>query len=142
LWLAFSQLAPVLPIGQILQMGTASQLPKASVDAYKAPFPGEPYKAGARIFPALVPVKPDDPATPANREAWVALEQFDKPFLTAFGDSDPVTRGADRIFQQRVPGARGQRHTIIHGAGHFIQEDKGEELAQVVLDFIAGADIL
>jgi haloalkane dehalogenase len=140
LWLAFSQLVPVLPIGQILQMGTGSQLPKAVVDAYKAPFPGEAYKAGARIFPALVPNRPDDPAAPANREAWAALQQFDKPFLTAFGDSDPVMRGADRPFQQRVPGAQGQPHTIINGAGHFIQEDKGEELARVVLGFIAGAD--
>jgi haloalkane dehalogenase len=139
-WLKFSQLVPVLPVGQILQTGTVSRLPKPVRDAYAAPFPSEVFKAGARAFPALVPIKPDDPAAPANRKAWEALRQFEKPFLTAFGDSDPITGGADRIFQRLVPGARGQAHTTVNDAGHFIQEDKGEELAQIVLDFIAGTD--
>jgi haloalkane dehalogenase len=138
-WLMFSQRAPMLPIGTILQMGTKTQLGKEVLDAYKAPFPGEAYKAGARIFPALVPVHPDDPAAPANRKAWRSLMRFDKPFLTAFGDSDPVTRGGERAFQRLVPGAKGQPHTVIQGAGHFVQEDKGEELAQIVLDFMPAA---
>jgi haloalkane dehalogenase len=136
-WLAFSQRVPTLPIGRILQMGTATELAKETLDAYTAPFPSEVYKAGARVFPALVPITPDDPATPANRKAWEALERFEKPFLTAFGDSDPIMQGADRVFQERVPGAQGQAHTIIKGAGHFIQEDKGEELAQIILNFMA-----
>jgi haloalkane dehalogenase len=140
-WLAFSQWVPLLPIGQILQMGTQTRLSRATIDAYKAPFPGEVYKAGARVFPALVPTRPDDPAAPANRAAWEALQQFEKPFLTAFGDSDPIMRGADLVFQDRIPGAQGQPHTTIRGAGHFIQEDKGEELAQVVLDFIVANDV-
>jgi haloalkane dehalogenase len=140
-WLAFSQSVPMLPIGQILQRGTVSRLPRPVCDAYVAPFPNEAYKAGARVFPALVPIAPDDPAAPANRMAWEALRKFEKPFLTAFGDSDPITGGANRLFQQRVPGAQGQAHTTVRGAGHFIQEDKGEELAQIVLDFIAGKGI-
>lgn len=139
-WLTFSQRVPVLPIRTILQMGTKTQLGKEALEAYNAPFPGEAYKAGARVFPTLVPAAPDDPAAPANRKAWKSLMRFDKPFLTAFGDSDPVTRGGERAFQKLVRGAKGQPHTIITGAGHFIQEDRGEELAGVVLDFMAATD--
>jgi len=104
--------------------------------AYDAPFPDEAYKEGARIFPSLVPASPDDPAAPANRAAWEVLKAFDRPFLTAFGDSDPITRGAELVFQERIPGARGQSHRVIAGGGHFIQEDCGEELARVVVEFI------
>jgi haloalkane dehalogenase len=139
-WLTFSQRVPVLPIRTILQMGTKTQLGKEALEAYNAPFPGEAYKAGARVFPTLVPITPDDPAAPANRKAWKSLMRFDKPFLTAFGDSDPVTRDGERAFQRLVRGAKGQPHTTIEGAGHFIQEDKGAELAGVVLDFMAAAD--
>jgi haloalkane dehalogenase len=135
-WRAFSQRAPALPIGRILQMGTVSQLSRETLAAYVAPFPNEAYKACARIFPALVPTRPDDPAGPANRKAWKALMRFEKPFLTAFGDSDPVTRGGERAFKRLVPGAKGQPHTTIQEAGHFIQEDQGEQLAQVVIDFM------
>ena len=107
------------------------------VAAYDAPFPDETYKAGARQFPLLVPIAPDDPAAAANRAAWQGLERFEKPFLTAFSDGDPVTRGGEVPLQQRIPGARGQRHTTIAGGGHFLQEDCGEQLAKVVIDFIA-----
>jgi haloalkane dehalogenase len=136
-WLTFSQKSPVLPIGRILQMGTQAALSKETLAAYEAPFPSEAYKAAARIFPALVPATPDDPATLANRQAWRSLHKFGKPFLTAFGDSDPISRGGDIYFQEQVPGAAGQAHKTIPGAGHFIQEDKGEHLAKVTLDFIA-----
>jgi haloalkane dehalogenase len=135
-WLFFSQKVPRLPIGRILQQGTKTKLPKEVITAYQAPFPDDSYKAGARIFPALVPLTPDDPATEANRRAWKSLLRFEKPFLTAFSDSDPITRGGDAPFQERVPGARSQPHTTIQGAGHFLQEDKGRELARVVLDFM------
>jgi haloalkane dehalogenase len=84
-----------------------------------------------------VPATPDDPAADANRAAWEVLKGFDKPFLTAFGDSDPITRGADALLQMLIPGAQGQPHTTVEGGGHFIQEDKGEELAQIVVDFVA-----
>jgi haloalkane dehalogenase len=107
------------------------------VAAYNAPFPDDTYKAGARIFPTLVPSDPNDPAAPANRAAWEILGAWTKPFLTAFGDSDAITRGSDRHFQERIPGAAGQAHTTIAGGGHFIQEDKGEELARITNEFIA-----
>lgn len=135
-WQAFSQTVPILPIGKILQMGTVTVLDERTLRAYNAPFPSEAYKAGARVFPALVPTRPDDPAAPANRKAWEALTKFEKPFLTAFSDGDPITRDFERCFHRRVPGARGQPHTTIREAGHFLQEDKGEELARVVLDFM------
>jgi haloalkane dehalogenase len=136
-WLAFSQKVPILPIGRIIQAGTQRPVDKVVLAAYNAPFPSEAYKAGARIFPTLVPITPDNPASPANRKAWEALARFDKPFLTAFSDGDPIMRGGERIFQQRAPGARGQAHTTIRGAGHFLQEDAGEELARVTLEFMA-----
>jgi len=136
-WQAFSQSAEVLPVGKIVQTGCARGLAPEVVAAYDAPFPDESYKAGARQFPLLVPTRPDDPASEANRAAWRALERFDRPFLTAFGDSDPVTKGADRLFQQRIPGAAGQPHVTLARAGHFLQEDAGEELARVLVDFVA-----
>jgi haloalkane dehalogenase len=104
--------------------------------AYDAPFPDESYKAGSRQFPLLVPVSPDDPAAIANQKAWVALKKFEKPFLIAFSDGDPITGGLKDVFLQ-VPGTKGQPHTTIEGAGHFLQEDKGEVLADVVNDFVA-----
>ena len=107
------------------------------IAAYDAPFPDDRYKAAARQFPMLVPTSPDDPAAVPNRKAWDVLRRWRKPFLTAFSDSDPITRGADGLLQQSIPGCSGQPHTTIVGAGHFLQEDKGEELARVVVDFIA-----
>ncbi len=136
-WQKFSQESPVFDIGRLVQAATKTELPDDVVAAYDAPFPDDSYKAGARKFPALVPTSPDDPAAAANRKAWEVLEKWDKPFLTAFSDSDPVTAGGDRVFQSRVPGTKDQPHTTITGAGHFLQEDKGEELGKVVVDFIA-----
>jgi haloalkane dehalogenase len=136
-WREFSQKVPVFPAGRILQGGTATELPDAVVAAYDAPFPDESYKSGARQFPLLVPISPDDPAAPANRAAWRALERFEKPFLTAFSDQDPITRGGDGALRERIPGARGQQHVTIAGGGHFVQEDCGEELARVVIEFVA-----
>ena len=104
--------------------------------AWAAPFPVEEYMAGARQFPSRVPILPDDPAIPANRAAWQALESFDKPFLTAYSDSDPVTKGREKRFIQSVPGAAGRDHVMIQGAGHFLQDDAGPELAQAVIDFV------
>jgi haloalkane dehalogenase len=135
-WQKFSQEVPELPIGQIIQMGCVTTLPPEVIAAYEAPFPDERYKAGARQFPLLVPTRPDDPASEPNRKAWQALRRWKKPFLTAFSDQDPITRGADLLLQSLIPGAAGQPHTTIQGAGHFLQEDKGEELARVVVDFV------
>jgi len=135
-WRKFSIEVPVFEVGAIIAGGCQNQLSDAVVAAYNAPFPDDTYKAGARIFPSLVPIVPDDPASPANRKAWEVFSNFDKPFLTAFSDGDPITRGGERIFQKRVPGAKGQPHTTIAGGGHFLQEDCGEKLAAVVVDFI------
>ena len=135
-WREFSQTVPVFPTGQIVAKGTVKSLSAAEQAAYDAPFPDESFKAGARAFPALVPASPDDPAAEPNRQAWASLMQFDKPFLTAFSDSDPITRGADAVLQKLIPGSKGQNHTTLVGGGHFLQEDCGEELAQVVVDFI------
>ena len=135
-WQQFSQTSPVFEIGRIINNGTTTDLPAEVVAAYNAPFPDDTYKAGARKFPALVPTRPDDPASAPNREAWKVLDRWQKPFLTAFGDSDPITRNADKAFQARVPGTKGQPHTTIAGGGHFIQEDRGEQLAGVAVDFM------
>jgi haloalkane dehalogenase len=136
-WQKFSQTTPVFDIGRIIQSGAITGLSDHEVLAYNAPFPDDSFKAGARIFPLLVPTSPDDPAAPANRRAWEVLKKWEKPFLTAFSDSDPVTRGGERLLQKLIPGAQGQPHVTIIGGGHFLQEDKGEELANVVVDFIA-----
>jgi haloalkane dehalogenase len=136
-WQQFSQSVPEMRIGRIVQGGCATPLAPEVVAAYDAPFPDESYRAGARAFPTLVPTRPDDPASAANRRAWEVLRRWEKPFLTAFSDGDAITRGADRLFQQLIPGAADQPHTTIKGAGHFLQEDRGEELAGVVVDFIA-----
>jgi len=104
--------------------------------AYAAPFPSEEYMQGARQFPSLVPIIPDNPAIPANRAAWAVFAEFDKPFLTAFSDSDPVTKGGEKRFIEVVPGAAGQKHTIIKGGGHFLQDDVADELSAVVIEFI------
>jgi len=136
-WRQFATTSPVLDIGRVIQAGTTTQLPGEIVAAYNAPFPDDSYQAGARAFPALVPISPDDPAAPANRKAWEVLDRWEKPFLCAFSDSDPITRGGDKAFQARVPGTRGQPHTTIAGGGHFLQEDKGEELARVIVDWLA-----
>jgi haloalkane dehalogenase len=138
-WQQFSQTVPELPVGRIVAGGCARPVAPEVVAGYDAPFPDERYKAGARQFPLLVPTRPDDPASAANRAAWDRLRTFDKPFLCAFADSDPVTRGADARLQAAIPGAAGQPHTTVAKAGHFIQEDAGDELARIVAAFVTGA---
>ncbi|CCH56013.1 haloalkane dehalogenase [Fibrisoma limi BUZ 3] len=135
-WQQFSQTVPELPIGFIVSGGCVNKLPAEVIAAYDAPFPDESYKTAARVFPKLVPTSPGDPAAAANGAAWQTLKQWQKPFLTAFGDKDPITAGADRILQALIPGAKNQPHTTLTGGGHFIQEDKGEEWAQLIVQFI------
>ncbi len=137
-WQAFARWTPRFPVGRLVQAGTQTRLPPEVVAAYEAPFPAERYKAGARTLPALVPTRASDPANEANRRAWEALRAWGRPFLTAFGDRDAFFRGIDRLLQRTVPGAAGQPHTTLHGAGHFIQEDAGEELGKVVAAWLAG----
>jgi haloalkane dehalogenase len=140
-WQRFSQEAEDFPIGQIVKGGCRTDLPTEVVAAYDAPFPDDSYKAGARVFPTLVPTRPDDPAADANRAAWTVLESWRKPFLTAFSDEDPITAGGHAVFQRRVPGARGRQHVTIEGGGHFLQEDRGPELAEVIVDFVRSTTV-
>ena len=135
-WQRFSQEVEVFPTGFIVNSGCGTDLLPEVQAAYDAPFPDESFKAGARAFPMLVPSSPDDPAHDANVAAWAGLATFPRPFLTAFGDSDPITKGSDRALQERIAGAKGQPHTTIVGGGHFLQEDRGEDLARVVAAFV------
>jgi len=136
-WQQFSQEAPTFPVGGIVDGGTVSDLAPEVIAAYDAPFPSEEYLAGPRVLPSLVPTAPDDPAAPANKAAWEALARFERPLLTAFSDGDPITAGGERIFHRTVPGAQGREHVTITGGGHFLQEDRGPELAAVVADLVA-----
>ena len=136
-WQRFSQEVDEFPTGVIVKGGCVTEISDEVRAAYDAPFPDETFKSGARQFPMLVPSRPDDPAHDANVAAWVGLAAFDRPFLCAFSDSDPITKGADRNLKERIAGAQGQPHTTIVGGGHFLQEDRGEELARVVVDFVA-----
>jgi haloalkane dehalogenase len=136
-WQKFSQETPDFPVGKIVSGGTAGGLDPAVVAAYDAPFPDDRFKAGARIFPTLVPTSADDPSSPDNERAWAVLSEFEKPFILAYSDSDPITKGGDAPFLAKVPGAQGRAHTTIEGGGHFLQEDKPHEVAQVILAAIA-----
>lgn len=133
-WRAFSQHSTGFNIGKVIDMGTVEPLSEKVLEAYNAPFPSEEYKAGARIFPALVPIEPEDPESIKNLKSWERLKSWDKPFLTVFGDEDNIMIGAEKILQNVVPGAKGQNHKILN-AGHFIQEEKGEELAELIIEF-------
>ncbi len=136
-WQHYSQTVENFHVGGIIKGGCVAPLAPEVIEAYNAPFPDDSYKAGARQFPLLVPTRPDDPAAEPNRNAWAVLRQWTKPLLTTFSDGDAVTRGGEKVFQKLVPGAANQPHVIIAGGGHFLQEDKGEELAQIIVDFIA-----
>lgn len=135
-WQEFARTTEHFPVGAIINGGCTTTLPPEVIAAYDAPFPDDSYTAGARAMPALVPTSFDDPGAVDNREAWKVLETFDRPVLCAFSDSDPITKGGDKPFRERIPGAAGQAHTTIEGAGHFLQEDRGPELAAVLLDFV------
>ncbi|QBF33082.1 haloalkane dehalogenase [Thalassococcus sp. S3] len=138
-WKAFSQQVPEFPAGRIVYGGTTKKISDKEIAAYDAPYPDERYKEGARQFPTLVPSHPDDPASAPNRAAWEVLSEFEKPWLTAFGADDKIMAGVDQVFQKRIPGAAGQPHTVLPDAGHFLQEDVGPELAEVVNRFIAAS---
>ena len=135
-WQYFSQDTPVFNASKIVKSSCVNKISNEVQKAYDAPFPDETFKAGARRFPMLVPTSPNDPSSQPNREAWEKLKNWHKPFLTAFSDSDPITKGGDILFQKLIPGCKGISHKTIVGAGHFLQEDKGPELAQLIVDFI------
>jgi haloalkane dehalogenase len=138
-WRNFAAQVPDMDIGRVIVSGTihGDQMSSDVVAAYDSPFPDAIYKARAMAFPLLVPVTPDDPASPAMRQARERLAQWRKPALVMFSDGDPITRGADRFFRALIPSAKDQPEITIHDAGHFLQEDKGEEIAQHILEFLA-----
>jgi haloalkane dehalogenase len=134
-WRRFSQEVPEFAVGHIVNGGCLRDLTEDEIRAYDAPFPDERHKAGPRQMPILVPASPDDVESSANRAAWTRLRRWERPFLCAYSDGDPITRGADRLFLERVPGCAGQPHTTIEGGGHFVQEDRPDQLAEVVAAF-------
>ena len=137
LWRAFARHSPWFPIGRIVKAGCAAGLRPDEMAAYDAPFPDARHRIAARVFPGFVPTTPDDPERDSNERAWELFRRWDKPFLTLFSSRDPITRGGEKLWQERVPGAQGQPHTLIRGAGHFLQEDKGPEVARHIVSLIA-----
>jgi haloalkane dehalogenase len=129
--------APTIDVGRFVQAGCRRPMSDEVRAGYDAPFPDDSYCAGPRAMPGLVPTSPDDPAAPANRAAWAALRESGTPMLVAFSDGDPITGGMAPIFRREMRGAQGYDHPVIHEAGHFLQEDAGEELAKHIVDFLA-----
>ena len=127
---------PSIEVGSFVQWGCQQQMTDAVRAAYDAPFPDDAFCVGPRAMPGLVPTSPDDPATQANRSAWAALCASPTPMLVAFSDSDPITGPMAAIFQREIRGAQGIDHPVVRGAGHFLQEDAGEELAKHIVDFL------
>ena len=135
-WLTFSQTVPEFPVSLIVDMGAVRSLTDAEKAAYDAPFPDETFKEGARQFPTLVPITPQHASVAENIEAWKVLSHFTDPVLTCFSDSDPVSKGGEKVFIDKVPGTKDQPHLIIEKAGHFLQEDQPEQLCRLICDFI------
>jgi haloalkane dehalogenase len=138
-WLRFREVvrtAPALSVSRLIQSGCRTPLPPAVLAAYEAPFPDQAFAAAVRAMPELVPTYPQDPASEANRAAWRRLSAWDKPFLVAFSDSDPITASMAPVLKQAVPGAAGIEHPVLTGAGHFLQEDAGERLGAVIAEFV------
>jgi haloalkane dehalogenase len=137
-WLRFREVvrtAPVLSVSRLVQSGCRTTLPPEVLAAYDAPFPEPAYAAAVRAMPDLVPATPDNPASADNRAAWRKLATWDKPFLVAFSDRDPITGGMAPELKRDVPGAAGRQHPVLEGAGHFLQEDAGEELGEIIAAF-------
>jgi len=135
-WRAFARFSPWFPIGKIVKTGCTNGLTLHEVAAYDAPFPTSKYSVGARVFPGFVPTTPTDPERANNEAAWEVFKKWNKPFLTLFSTRDPITKGGEVMWQKLVPGAQGQPHTKIRGAAHFLQEDKGREVAEHIVKFI------
>lgn len=128
--------AAELDVGRLVQSGCRTRFTPEVRAAYDAPFPDDSFKAGPRAMPLLVPTRPDDPATEANRAAMATLGRLDLPFLCAFSDGDPITAAMEPVLRESIPGAAGRTHPTIKGAGHFLQEDAGPELAAEVVRLV------
>ncbi|HAH08537.1 MAG TPA: haloalkane dehalogenase, partial [Alphaproteobacteria bacterium] len=136
MWVGMMRNATTFPLANLLPQGMTHQLTPGELASYLAPFPSDAYMAGIISFPMLIAVQPENPGVPLNKKAWETLERFDRPFLTLFGELDPVAKGADVEMQTRIPGAKGQPHARIPNANHFIQEDAPERLVEGILDLI------
>ena len=139
-WLRFREVvrtAPALNVSRLVQSGCQTTLPPEVLAAYDAPFPDASYAAAVRAMPELVPATPDNPASAANRAAWRQLSTWDKPFLVAFSDRDPITGPMAPVLKRAMPGAAGHAHPVLEGAGHFLQEDAGEELGAIIAAFVS-----
>ncbi|RAU96423.1 haloalkane dehalogenase [Mycolicibacter senuensis] len=130
------QTAPKIDVGWFVQSGCRKPMTDSARAGYDAPFPDDSYCVGPRTMPSLVPTSPEDPAAAANRAAWATLCASETPMLVAFSDGDPITGAMGPIFQREMRGARGRAHPVIHDAGHFLQEDAGEELARHIVEFL------
>jgi len=137
-WRGYVENHPDLQIGRSILGGMAhpENITKEVVAAYEAPFPDVTYKAGAAMWPLLVPISPDDPSSAEMQHAREVLSKWDKPALVMFSDRDPITGGGDKFFHSLIPTAKDQPEIVIKDAGHFLQEEKGEEISQHILDFI------
>jgi len=139
-WLRFREVvrtAPALNVSRLVQSGCQTTLPPEVLAAYDAPFPDASYAAAVRAMPELVPATPDNPASAANRAAWRQLSTWDKPFLVAFSDRDPITGPMAPVLKRAMPGAAGRAHPVLEGAGHFLQEDAGEKLGAIIAAFVS-----
>jgi haloalkane dehalogenase len=135
-WVKYASEAPHFSVRDVFNILSRIEDP-AVLDGYAAPFPDDSYTAGARKFPALVPLLPGQKSDrEANDRAWAALERFERPVLTAFSDDDPVTRGGEATFQTRIPGAARRRHVTIKGGGHFLQEARPQDFSDAIIAFM------
>lgn len=135
-WKKYASVLTKMDVGFIIDRGTVREMKAEEIAAYNAPFPDETYQAGPLVFPQLVPTTPDDPSAQYNRDAWKNLSSFDRPFITLFSDSDPITAGAEKVMQMMIPGAKNQAHAVITQARHFLQEDKPQEIVEHLIKFI------
>jgi len=140
-WRKFcAQSKELLEVGRIVEGAAGGRtLSDAAKAAYEAPYPDYSYLSGARRFPSLIPIFHDEPEATENRAAWEVLKSFNKPFMLAFADDDPVTTNGGKPFEKVVPGCEGVAHRTIEPAGHFLQQDQPEQCVQAILDVRAHA---